>query len=211
MSESRVSMLCNTVDMIGQHLHRGDRGDRAGVSRERGEGGVGARLLDVCHTKTGREVRLRGRRRRLLDDVGAVDEVALVVAEEGHFAESSGERGLELRLVVCRRIVVSARRQAHNCGVTEILTDEGLPLASSASVASKLGVGLKTDLTPERGLDLTLVSGGSGEERTAELGLDEKLGVEEVGSGVEGSPGDRLVDMVGSSDRVAGGLKSESD
>ena len=72
------------------------------------------------------------------------------------------------------------------------LTDEGLPLASSAGVASELGVGLETDLTPERGLDLTLVSAGSGEECTAELGLDKELGVEEAWGRVEGRYSSRV-------------------
>ena len=93
-------------------------------------------------------------------------------------------------------------------GTQTVLTDEGLPLASSASVASKLGVGLKTDLTPERGLDLTLVSGGSGEERTAELGLDEKLGVEQTRGRVEGSAWDGRVENV---DRPNGMSRQEPD
>ena len=85
----------------------------------------------------------------------------------------------------------------------KVLTDEGLPLASSAGVASELGVGLETDLTPERGLDLTLVSAGSGEERTAELGLNEELSIEYGRRGVERCARDGRVDIVLRSDSVS--------
>ena len=83
-----------------------------------------------------------------------------------------------------------------------VLTDEGLPLASSPRVASELGIGLETDLAAKRRLDFTLVAPSSGEERTAELSLDEELGVEDLRSGVEGRAWDRGVDLVGSGDGV---------
>ena len=83
-------------------------------------------------------------------------------------------------------------------------TAEGLPLAGGARVAGELAVGLETDLAGEGGLDLTLVGAGSGEERTAELGLDEELGVEDGRGRVEGRARDRRVDEVGGSDGVSG-------
>ena len=83
-----------------------------------------------------------------------------------------------------------------------ILTDEGLPLASSARVTSELRVGLETKLAVERGFDLTLVSAGSGEERTTKLGFNEELGVKELGGRVEGGSRDGGVDVVGRGDGV---------
>ena len=83
-----------------------------------------------------------------------------------------------------------------------ILTDEGLPLASGPGVTGELAVGLETDLAAEGGHDLTLVAGGTREERAAELGLNEELGVENSGGGVERSSGDGLVNVVGSRDGV---------
>ena len=77
-----------------------------------------------------------------------------------------------------------------------------MPLASSASVASELRVRLETNLSAKRGLDLTLVAGGSGEQRAAELSLDEELGVKELGGRVEGSTRDGLIDVVSRSDGV---------
>ena len=82
-------------------LHRGDGGDRAGVSGESGEGSGSASLLDVIVRKARGQVRVGGWRRGSRDDVGAVDEVADVVPEHGHLPERSLERVLELRLVVC--------------------------------------------------------------------------------------------------------------
>ena len=102
------------------------------------------------------------------------------MAEDGHLAEGSLESGLDLGLVV----------------------DERLPLASSARVARELAVRLETDLAADRGLDLALVAPRAGEERAAELGLDEELGVEELGGGVEGRSGDGRVDVVGGGDGV---------
>ena len=84
-----------------------------------------------------------------------------------------------------------------------ILTDEGLPLASSARVTSELRVGLETKLAVERGLDLTLVAAGSGEERTPKLGFNKELGVKELGGRVEGCSRDGGVDVVGRSNGVA--------
>ena len=59
-----------------------------------------------------------------------IDEVVLVVAEDGHLAEGSGERGLELRLVVCVRMYPLVWRQrAHrrvfcgNCGRYSLTKD----------------------------------------------------------------------------------------
>ncbi len=86
-----------------------------------------------------------------------------------------------------------------------ILTDEGLPLASSARVTSELRVGLETELAAEGRLDLTLVAARAGEERTTELRLDEELSVEELRRRVEGGSGDRGVDVVGRGDSVATG------
>ena len=83
-----------------------------------------------------------------------------------------------------------------------VLTDEGLPLASGARVARELRVGLETELAVERRLDLALVAARAGEQRAAELGLDEELRVEELGGGVEGRSGDGRVDVVGSRDGV---------
>ena len=84
-----------------------------------------------------------------------------------------------------------------------ILTDERLPLASSARVAGELRVGLETELAGERGLNLTLVPGRSGEAGAAKLGLDEELTIEELGGRVEGRAGDARVDVVSRSDGVS--------
>ena len=65
-------------------------------------------------------------------------------------------------------------------------------------------VGLETDLAAERRLDFALVSARAGEERAAQLDLDEELGVEGAGGRVEGRAGDAGVDVVGCSDRVPG-------
>lgn len=163
-----------------QDLHRGDGGDGSGVRGERGEGRRAARLLDVAAGEAGGEVRLAGGGGRSGNDVRAVDERARVLAEHGHLRERGLERALELRLVV----------------------DERLPLAGGALIARKEAVGLEAELAAERGLDLTLVAAVAGEERAAELGLDEELRVEQLGGGVEGRSRDGRVDVVGSSDRV---------
>ena len=92
-----------------EHLHGGDRGSWARVGRESGEGSLSARLLDVGVGEPGGEVGGGVGCRRSGDELGAVDEVALGVAEDGHLAESSLERGLELGLVVCGRPAVSSK------------------------------------------------------------------------------------------------------
>ena len=72
--------------------------------------------------------------------------------------------------------------------------DVRLPETRRALVARELRVGLQPDLAAEWGLDLTLITGSAGEERAAELGLDEELRVEPVGRGVEGRARDGSVD-----------------
>lgn len=83
-----------------------------------------------------------------------------------------------------------------------ILTDERLPFTSSTRVTSEVAIRLETNFTVERRQSFALVAGGTGEECTLELGLDEKLGVENVGGRIEGSSGDGLINVVGSSDSV---------
>ena len=90
------------------------------------------------------------------------------------------------------------------CYKHRVLTNVGLPLACRAGVASEQMVGLETDLALERRLDLALVCTVTREERAAELGLDEELGVEERRSRVEGRARDRRVNQVGGSDGVGG-------
>ena len=103
-----------------------------------------------------------------------------------------------------------------------LLTDEGLPLASSARVTGDGVVGLETHFTGERGLDLTLVatratemvskcssivrsaSYSPGEEDTTELSLDEELRVEDSGGGVERKTNAGWVNIVRRSDGVRG-------
>ena len=84
-----------------------------------------------------------------------------------------------------------------------VLTDVLLPEACRALVAGKLGVGLETQLAVERRLDLALVSTRAGEERAAELGLDEELGVERRGRRVERKARLRRVDVVRAGNRMA--------
>ena len=64
-------------------------------------------------------------------------------------------------------------------------------------------VRLETYFAAERGLDLALVPAGAGEERAAELHLDEDLRVERAEGRVKGRSGDRGVDVVGRGGRVA--------
>ena len=85
-----------------------------------------------------------------------------------------------------------------------VLTDEGLPLAGGARVARELRVGLKAELAAERRLDLALVATRSGEQRAAELSLDEELRVENLGCRVEWRARDRRVDLIGGRDSVRG-------
>ena len=61
---------------------------------------------------------------------------------------------------------------------------------------------LEADFTPEGRLDLALISARAGEERAAELNLDEHLRVERREGRVKGRARDRLVDVVGRCDRV---------
>ena len=97
------------------------------------------------------------------DDIGAVDEVVGVVAEDCELSH----RGLERR------------------GHERLLVDEALPEARSALVAGEGEVGLETHLTGVgaaaegewRG-DLAGVVGGSGEADTLQQDLEEDLGVE---------------------------------
>ena len=84
-----------------------------------------------------------------------------------------------------------------------VLTDEGLPLASGARVARELRVGLETELAVERRLDLALVAARAGEQRAAELGLDEELSVKDLWSRIEGCARNGGVDLVGGGDGVS--------
>ena len=170
----------NARETIGCHLHGSDRGDRAGVGGEGREGRIGTRLLDVVVGEAGGEVRVARGRGRGLDDLGAVDKVVDVVAEEREVMERVVEPALDLGLVVHER----------------------LPLAGRARIAREQVVRLQPHLALERGLDLTLVPARAGEESATELGLDEELGVEELGGRVEGRARNRRVDEVGRSDRV---------
>jgi hypothetical protein len=86
--------------------------------------------------------------------------------------------------------------------VTSQLTDVGLPEASSARVAGKLGVGLETDFTGKRRHNFTLVPSGAREEGTSELSLNEELCVKSERSRVEWSSWDRWVDVVSCGNRV---------
>ncbi len=88
------------------------------------------------------------------------------------------------------------------CRGERVRTDEGLPLASSARVTRELRVGLEAQLAAERALDLALVSARAGEERAAQLRLDEELRVELLRGRVEGRAGDARVDVVRGRDRV---------
>lgn len=134
------------------------------VNGESGELQSGAGELKVFGTGGG------GERGGLLDggqgdgnDVGAVDEVRAVVAEDGELVEGGPEAvGHELLLV-----------------------DEALPEAGGALVAGQDEVGLETELAgvgarargQGRG-DLTGVVFGAGEEGALEQDLEEDLGVE---------------------------------
>ena len=137
-------------------------------------------------------------------DLGAVNELTLGEAEDGHLAEGSLERGSHPSLVVCCIGVVLATLQLNKLEGVKARTSERLPLASSARVTRELRVGLEAKLAAERGLDLALVASGAGEEGAAELRLDEKLGVEFARGGVEGRSRDGGVDNVGSGDGVRG-------
>ena len=101
------------------------------------------------------------------DNVGAVNEVFTLAAEDGELSECSLEA----------------------CGHELLLVDEALPEASSAFVAGKDEVGLETELASvgtlalEEGRgDFSSVVEGSGEASTLEQDLEEDLSVESEGS-----------------------------
>ena len=133
------------------------------------------------------------------NDIGAVDHLGNILTQDSELGHGSLEGVLELSLVVCYAVEPMSQIMKES----KILTNEGLPLASSTRVTSELGVGLETNLTLERGLDFTLVSTRAGEESTTELDLNEELRVELTGGRVERSSGDAGVDVVGSSNGVA--------
>ena len=66
-----------------------------------------------------------------------------------------------------------------------MLTDEGLPLASGASVPRDLVVREEAELAQERGLNLADVRAIAREESANEERLDEELRVERTRGGVE--------------------------
>ena len=84
-----------------------------------------------------------------------------------------------------------------------LLTDEGLPDAGSCGVTGEIVVGLKTNFTGNSRLYFTLVPTGSWEQGSAELNLNEDLGIEGEWRRVEWSSRNGRVDVVGCSDRVA--------
>ncbi len=123
-----------------------------------------------------------GEGRRDGDDLRAVDERALVDAEERQAAHDVRERLGELLLVVRER----------------------LPLARGAAVARDEEVGLQAHLARDRGDDLALRAAHAGEGLPDELRLDEELGVEDLRGRVEGRARDRRVHPVGGRDGVGG-------
>ena len=139
-------------------------------------------LLDVSVGLACREVRadVRGQRRRLGDQLRAVDERVCVDAENREPVEHVGERLLELFLIVRER----------------------LPLARGTRVSGEEMIRLQTHLATERGRHLAVDTALSGERLATELGLDEELGVEDSGGRVEGRARDRVVDAVGCSNSV---------
>ena len=64
-------------------------------------------------------------------------------------------------------------------------------------------VGLETNFTGERGLDLALVATRAGKKGTTKLSLDKELGVKDSGSRVEGQALDGWVNIIGGSNGVA--------
>ena len=117
-------------------------------------------LLDIVHRLTGGEERELIARESLRrgNDLGAVDHRVRVLAELRDSEEDELEVGRELGLVVC-----ASHSSGPHCvwKISMILTDEGLPFASSAIVTGDGGVGLQAHLTGQRRLDLTLVAAGS--------------------------------------------------
>ena len=139
-------------------------------------------LLDVVVRQARGQVRVARGRRRRLHDLAAVDQVVDVVAEQREVVERVVEPALDLRLVV----------------------HEALPLARRPAVPREQVVRLEAQLAVQRGLDLALVPARAGEDRAPELGLDEELGVEELGGRVEGRAGDGGVDVVSGGDGMRG-------
>lgn len=143
---------------------RDDGGWTLTINRQGRELLGGARELQVLWASGGREGRgLVDSRLRGGQDLGAVDQVAGVVAENGEL----GERGLE------------ARR--HEL----LLVDEALPEACRARVMGERKVGLETHLARivaavlrKRGRNLAGVVVASREADTLEQDLEEDLGVE---------------------------------
>jgi len=112
-------------------LKRGDRNNRGSgtrVSREDGEGGRGTGLFDILVGETSGEPRDASERLGNGDDLGAVNQLALVLAEERELGHNITEA----------------------VGQFDRVNDEGLPLASGPGVTSEIVVGLKTNFTPER-------------------------------------------------------------
>lgn len=140
--------------------------------------------LDVAEELSSREVGTNsgGEGRGNREDLRAIDESAVVNAEDSKAAEHIRERLLELLLI----------------------SGERLPLACGPVVAGDQEVGLEAHLTAERGRDLTPPCVTAGERGTLELRLDEELRVEDSGSGVERRARDGGVNEVGSGDGVRG-------
>ena len=153
-----------------------------GVGLESREGRSRAGLLNIVRRGSGGEGRgLGDGRKRSGDDVGAVDEVVRVVANNGEL----GHSGLEVR--------------HHEL----LVVNHALPLASSALITGKSEVGLETHLVRlrERGVDLSTVGvvDAEGDTDTLEQDLEEDLGVESEWGGVEGN---RLVSGTSVSERA---------
>ena len=85
-----------------------------------------------------------------------------------------------------------------------LLTNHGLPFASSPWVAGEFEIGLKTHFTGvgDGGLDFTSVVCSSWESNTLKEDLEEDLSVESEGSRVEGYSLDGRVDVVSTSDEI---------
>ncbi len=166
-------------------------------SGKRGEGRSRARLLYVVMSDPSRKMRVALGRGRGGDDVRAVDEVVRVLTQHRQLAECGFERRLQLSLVVCRAVSDGEGGEGKR-----LRTDEGLPLAGGARIAREQAVGLQTELVTEGRRHLALITTGAGEERPAEQSLDEELGVEKLRGSVQRCPGDRRVDVVGSSNSV---------
>lgn len=121
-------------------------------------------------------------KRRVTYDFSAVDEVVLVLPERREHLEHELEHLLRLRLVVHER----------------------LPLARRARVARDRVVALQAHLALQRALHLALVAPLAGEQRPAQLRLDEELRVPQLRRRVERQPGLGRVHVVRRRDRVRG-------